>query len=105
MTNEDKMAIAPTDRSMPAVRMTSVWPMARAAITATCCRMMPMVLGVAKRGLRMVKMMKDSSRTSSGLIEGCECSRCWIRWTGDCCRAANCSAALAGAGGSTVVVT
>ena len=45
MTNEDKMAIAPTDRSMPAVRMTSVWPIAKAAITATCCRMMPMVLG------------------------------------------------------------
>ena len=27
------MAIAPTDRSMPAVKMTSVWPIARAAIT------------------------------------------------------------------------
>ena len=34
-----------------------------------------------------------------------ECSTCWIRWTGDWRRCANCSAALAGACGIDVVVT
>ena len=32
---EEKTAIAPTDRSMPAVRMISVWPSASTAITVT----------------------------------------------------------------------
>ena len=56
-----------------------------------------MVAGWANRGLMIVKTMKETISTSSGLIEGWECSRCWMRWTGDCCRSANCSAAVAGA--------
>ncbi len=36
MTIIARMATAPTDRSMPAVRMTSVCPIARHAMTATC---------------------------------------------------------------------
>jgi hypothetical protein len=44
--------------------------MARAAITDTCCRMMPMVLGAAKRGLMIVKTMQERINTSRGLIEG-----------------------------------
>ena len=31
--DEERTVIAPTDRSMPAVRMTSVWPSASTAIT------------------------------------------------------------------------
>ena len=31
-----RIAAAPTDRSMPAVKMIMVWPMARVASTATC---------------------------------------------------------------------
>ena len=36
MRIEEKTAIAPADRSMPAVRMTSVWPSASTAMTVTC---------------------------------------------------------------------
>ena len=36
ITIEVKTMIAPTDRSMPAVRMISVWPTARPPTTATC---------------------------------------------------------------------
>ena len=45
MSSEERIAIAPTDRSMPAVKMTSVCPIARAAMTDTCCKMMPIVCG------------------------------------------------------------
>ena len=36
MTIIARIVMAPTDRSMPAVRMTRVWPIARHATTATC---------------------------------------------------------------------
>ena len=35
--NDDSTITAPTERSMPAVKMISVWPTARAPTTATCC--------------------------------------------------------------------
>ena len=73
MTSMDRMAIAPTDRSMPAVRMISVCPIASAAITATCCRMMPMVSGAMKRGLMIVNTMTEMISTNNGLIEGWAC--------------------------------
>ncbi len=47
-----RMEIAPTDRSMPAVRMISVWPIARAPTTATCCMISDCVRRVPKFGLR-----------------------------------------------------
>ena len=47
--------IAPTDRSMPAVRMTSVWPTARAATTAVCWSRMPIELAVRNVGVAMKK--------------------------------------------------
>ena len=37
--------IAPTARSMPAVRMTRVWPIASAAMTAVCWKMIEIVAG------------------------------------------------------------
>ena len=37
--------------------MIKVWPMASAAITAVCCRMIEIVAGWANRGLMMVKTM------------------------------------------------
>ena len=45
ITIADRMAMAPTDRSMPAVRMTIVWPTARAATTAACCSSSEIVVG------------------------------------------------------------
>src|SRR5690242_18288355 len=70
--------------------------MASAAITAVCCRMIEIVAGEANRGLTMVNAMKATTSTSNGLIAGWECNRCWTRWTGDCRRIANCSAAVVG---------
>ena len=46
-----RIAIAPTERSMPAVRMIRVWPTARAPTTATCCRISDCVRRVPKLGL------------------------------------------------------
>ena len=44
--------------------------MARAAMTAVCCRMIEIVAGCANRGLMMVKTMKATISTSSGLSDG-----------------------------------
>ena len=38
MTTEESTMMAPTDRSMPAVRMTSVCAMPRMPMIVTCCR-------------------------------------------------------------------
>ena len=77
--------------------------MASAAMTAVCWMMSEIVAGWANRGLMMVKTMQATTSTSSGLSAGWECSRCWIRCTGDCRRMANCSAAVAGAWVSTLM--
>ena len=96
--------MAPTERSIPAVSTINVWPMASAAMIAVCWMMIDSVPGCAKRGLMMVKTIMATISTSSGLIAGWECSRCCMRCTGDCCRRANCSAAVAGAWVSTLIV-
>ena len=70
MTIIARIVTAPTDRSMPAVRMTSVWPMARHATTATCWSRRDWAFGDAKRGLRMEKMTKVSTSRKSGLSHG-----------------------------------
>ena len=65
--------------------------------------MIEIVAGAAKRGLMIVKTMQATMSTSNGLIAGCEWRRCWMRWTGDCRRRANCSAAVVGAVVSTLI--
>ena len=57
MNSMDRMQMAPTDRSIPAVRMIRVWPMANAAMTAVCWMMIDNVAGWANRGLMIVKTM------------------------------------------------
>ena len=84
--------------------MIKVCPIARAAIIAVCWMMIDIVAGWANRGLMMVKTMKAMISTSSGLSAGWECSRCWMRCTGDWRRMANCSAAVAGAWVSTLMM-
>ncbi len=76
MINMARIVKAPTDRSMPAVRITKVCPMASAAITATCWSTSEMLPAVANRGLITEKTTNAMIRTRSGLIEGCECSTC-----------------------------
>ncbi len=61
-----RMVSAPTDRSMPAVRMMSVCPMASAATTATCCRTSERDCGLENRELIEANTMKETMSTSRG---------------------------------------
>ena len=70
MTIIARMVMAPTDRSMPAVRMTRVCPIARHATTATCWNSRDCALGDANRGLRIEKTTNVSTSRKSGLSHG-----------------------------------
>ena len=48
MTTEQRTMMAPTERSMPAVRMTSVCAMPRSAMIVTCCRISERLSGEKK---------------------------------------------------------
>lgn len=82
MTIIDSTQIAPTDRSMPAVRMMSVCPTASAAMIAVCWSSSPIEFAVRKRGFSVVKTSTLMMRMTSGLIQGYWCSVFWIRWIG-----------------------
>ena len=75
---------APTERSMPAVRMTSVWAAPTMPTMATCCRMR-----VSENGLknlpptRMPKTATDRMSTMSGTAAWLECRKCWAFSSGD----------------------
>ncbi|MNS98731.1 hypothetical protein D3C72_1331060 [compost metagenome] len=56
----------PHDRSMPAVRMISVWPMAITPTTITCCRISDRLPPVRKRSDCVAKKMQAPSRASHG---------------------------------------
>ena len=93
-----RIVTAPTDRSMPAVRMIRVCPTARAPMTATCCRTSDSEFGWAKRGLISEKTDEGEDQHQDGLMAGYECSTCWTRCTGELRRrSANCSAAVVAA--------
>ena len=63
----DPSAIAvPHDRSMPAVRMISVWPMASVPTTITCWMISEKFLGSRNWSDCVVKKMQASSRANSG---------------------------------------
>ncbi len=70
MTIIARMVMAPTDRSMPAVRMIRVCPIARHATTATCWSRSDWALGEANRGLRIEKITKVMTSRKSGLSHG-----------------------------------
>ena len=56
----------PHDRSMPAVRMISVWPIAMTPTTMTCCRTSEKFSPVRKRSLWVAKKTQASSRAMKG---------------------------------------
>ncbi len=89
--------MAPTERSMPAVRMMRVWPTARAATTAVCWIISEIEAGLAKRGLIRLKTTTVATRIRAGLMNGLPCSRCWTRCWGLCRRRASSWAAAPGA--------
>ena len=70
MTIDEKTMIAPHDRSMPAVRMISVWPTASVPTTATCWVMSERLLGVANLLLSSLKTITLMTRTMAGLSHG-----------------------------------
>ena len=55
ITIEDSTMIAPTERSMPAVRMTSVWAMPSVPTTITCWTISDRFAGARKRSAVMLK--------------------------------------------------
>ena len=70
MTIDEKTMMAPHDRSMPAVRMISVWPIARVPTTAVCWAMTPRSVGVANFDVAILKMMTVIASTMAGLSHG-----------------------------------
>ena len=55
ITTAPRAMTAPSERSMPAVRMTSVWPMARVPTTMTCWTISDRLVPVRNRGDSKVK--------------------------------------------------
>ena len=63
--------ITPIERSMPAVRITSVCPMPRMPVTITCVSTVERLLAAVKRsGLTATPSSKPSSRTTKGTVVG-----------------------------------
>ena len=52
---DDRTMIAPTERSMPAVRITSVWAMPSVPTTITCWTISERFAGARKRSAKMLK--------------------------------------------------
>src|SRR3954465_4537467 len=66
ITIEPSAIAVPQDRSMPAVRMISVWPMASVPITITCWMMSEKFSGWRNRSDCVVKKMHARASASSG---------------------------------------
>jgi hypothetical protein len=56
----------PQDRSMPAVRMISVWPMAMTPTTITCCRISEKFSPVKKRSVVVPKIAQATDQRDEG---------------------------------------
>ena len=73
ITRDDSTMTAPMDRSIPAVRITRVWPTASEPPQATCCRRMDRFCGVKNRPFSRPKMTPARIKTISGLSAGIRC--------------------------------
>ena len=79
MTDENTM-MAPTERSMPAVRTTRVCAAPTMPTIATCCRISVSAKGEKNLEPRMTpKPITDAISTISGTPAGLECRACWTR--------------------------
>ena len=58
-------AMPPTERSIPAVRMTKVWPMAMIPTAVTCQRTLRMLPSVKKFSAKMLNTAQSSSSAPS----------------------------------------
>ena len=71
ITTEEMTMMTPIDRSMPAVRITRVWPMPRMPVTITWVRTVEMLLAVVKRaGLTATPSSRPSTSTTKGTVVG-----------------------------------
>ena len=81
MTTELSTMMAPTDRSIPAVRITSDCAQATMPTIPTCCR-----ISVSAKGEKNLlpnsspNTITDSTSTISGTSDGVTCRRCWNFW-------------------------
>src|SRR3990172_1935999 len=66
MSTDDSAMIMPFDRSIPPVRMTSVWPMASVPTTITCCKMSEKFALVRKRSVCVAKKTHARSSAAAG---------------------------------------
>ena len=66
MTIEPSAMTMPHDRSMPAVRMISVWPMAITPTTMTCCRISAKLAPLKKLSVVSPKMVQAIARAMKG---------------------------------------
>ena len=71
ITTEEMTMMTPIDRSMPAVRITRVWPMPRMPVTITWVRTVEMLLAAVKRdGLTATPSSRPSTSTTKGTVVG-----------------------------------
>lgn len=80
ITSELRTRIAPTDRSMPAVRMISVWANATKPVTVTCFSTVDSAPMPRKRGAMMLKAAMDRNRTRAGIMVGLRRRKLRRRW-------------------------
>ncbi|MNN29102.1 hypothetical protein D3C81_1426920 [compost metagenome] len=66
MMTEPSAIAMPQDRSMPAVRMIRVWPMAMMPTTMTCCKIREKFWLLRKRSLCDAKKTQAASRAMTG---------------------------------------
>ena len=66
MSTEESAMIIPLERSIPPVRMTSVWPMARVPTTMTCWKMSEKLAPLMKRSVCVAKKMQARMSASTG---------------------------------------
>ena len=74
--------MAPTERSMPAVRMMIVWPMPSVPTIMTCWMITDRLSGLRKRGDASVKKTAMTSSTVAGPRVGWSWSRSRMRCSG-----------------------
>ncbi len=71
MTTEEMTMMTPTERSMPAVRMTSVCPTPRMPVTITWVSTVEKLLAAVKRaGLTATPSSRPSTSTTKGTVVG-----------------------------------
>jgi hypothetical protein len=83
MVIDEKTAIAPQDRSIPAVKMIKVCPAATAPTIATCCRISEKLDGVKKFSLKKLKIIDATTSTIVELSHGYLWRVAWIFWLSD----------------------